>query len=111
VQVIEDRPGRIVVVTETRNPAVIALTETYYAGWHASSGGASVSTLRVHGDFLGCAVPAGRSTVAFHFAPASLRIGRAMSVCGLGFLGLLLAMNRQSRNPSRTRQSSASPKP
>jgi hypothetical protein len=97
VQVIEDRPGRIVVVAETRNPAVIALTETYHTGWQASLGGASVSTLRVHGDFLGCAVPAGRSTVPFHFAPASLQIGRAMSVCGLGFLGLLIAISRRTR--------------
>jgi hypothetical protein len=97
VQVIEDRPGLIVVVADSRNPAVVALTESYHRGWEASSGDTQFATQRVEGDFLGCQIRAGRSTVQFRFAPASLEYGRAASVCGLGFLGLLLVMSRFRR--------------
>jgi hypothetical protein len=97
VQVIEDRPGDILVVADSRNPAVVVLTESYHSGWEASSGGSRLSVLPVHGDFLGCQVPAGRSTIRFRFAPASLQYGRAASVCGLGFLGLLLVTSRFRR--------------
>ena len=108
VEVIDDRPGRIVVIADTRNPAVVALTESYHRGWQAWSGGTRLPTQRVNGDFLACQVRAGRTTVEFCFAPASLRYGRAISICGLGFLGLLIALSRQSLSRRRARQSSGS---
>jgi hypothetical protein len=108
VQVIEDRPGHIVVIADSRNPAVVALTESYHRGWKASSGSATLPTWRVNGDFLGCSVSAGRSTLEFHFAPASLQYGRVASVCGLGFLGLLSVIGPRSLRRSRTLQSSGS---
>ena len=108
VQVIEDRPGHIVVIAESRNPAVVALTESYHRGWQASSGGAALSTLRVNGDFLGCSVSAGRATIEFRFAPVSLQYGRVASFCGLGFLGLLLVLSPLSLRRRRTPQSSGS---
>ncbi|MEX2137645.1 MAG: hypothetical protein WD894_00160 [Pirellulales bacterium] len=108
VQIISDRPGEIIVIAASPEHAILALTESYHRGWTASAGGTTLKTLRIHGDFLGCQFPPGTSAVEFRFAPASLQYGRAASVCGLGFLGLLLAMSRLSGRRSRTRQSSGS---
>jgi hypothetical protein len=97
VQIVGDRPGEIVVSVDSPELATLELTETHHRGWTASAGGKALETVRIHGDFLGCQLPAGRSTVEFRFAPASLQYGRAASVCGLGFLGLLLVMSRFRR--------------
>jgi uncharacterized membrane protein YfhO len=45
---------------------------------------------QVNGDFLGCIVPAGARDVRFLFDPLSLRIGKAISLAGLGACVLLL---------------------
>jgi uncharacterized membrane protein YfhO len=45
--------------------------------------------LRVNGDFMGCAVPAGEHDVRLVFRPEELRYGRAISVLGLGLTTLL----------------------
>jgi hypothetical protein len=96
-QIISDRPGRIVVDVDAPDLAILTLTESYHRGWTATFGGKTLETVRIHGDFVGCQVPTGRSIVEFRFAPKSLQYGRAASVCGLGFLGVLLAMSRFRR--------------
>jgi hypothetical protein len=92
-----DSPGRIVFESESPAPAILVLTESYHAGWTASIDGRLQRPLRLNGDFLGCLVPAGRSTVEFRFVPASLHYGRLISVFGLGLMVMLLAASRLPR--------------
>jgi hypothetical protein len=91
-----DRPGYIVVESHAQAPAILALTESFHRGWKAAAGETPLAAIRVNGDFLGCLVPAGKVKVEFSFVPASLFYGRLLSVCGLGFLLILLATSRRS---------------
>jgi hypothetical protein len=100
VHLVIDRPGNVVIEVNTSRPAILVLNESYHRGWNL--GGEQTGpaqgrrlpgprVLRVNGDFLGCLVPAGHSTVEFRFAPTSLRYGRPISVCGLGLIVILSA--------------------
>jgi hypothetical protein len=106
VRIVSDRPGNVVIEVNTSRPAILVLNESYHRGWNVGSKqtGLAPTTkgwcpqrlpvprpLRVNGDFLGCLVPAGHSTVEFRFAPTSLRYGRLVSVCGLGLIVILSA--------------------
>ena len=90
-------PGHIAVEAECSGPAILVLTESYHSGWTVTIDGHPQRPLRLNGDFLGCLVPAGRSTVEFRFAPASLYYGRLISVFGLGLMVMLFAASRLPR--------------
>jgi hypothetical protein len=92
IRLAADRPGRIALEVASQQPQLLVLTERYHDGWSATIDGQSASTLRVNGDFLGCLVSGGTTDVEFRFTPQSLQIGRASSLCGLGFWGLFFAM-------------------
>jgi hypothetical protein len=96
-----DRPGYLVVQTDSPLPAILALNESFHGGWIAHCDGSPLETLRLNGDFLGSLVNSGQSIIEFRFAPASLRQGRLISLFGLGFLVMLIAAGRlpRLRNP------------
>ena len=96
-KIIVDRPGYIVVESHALAPAILALTESYHRGWSATAGETPLVAIRVNGDFLGCLLPSGNINVEFSFEPDSLRYGRLISVCGLGFLVIVLAAGAWSR--------------
>ena len=96
-KIMVDRPGYIVVESHVLAPAILALTESYHRGWTARAGETQLAAIRVNGDFLGCLLPTGNVHVEFSFEPDSLRYGRLISVCGLGFLVIVLAASGWSR--------------
>jgi hypothetical protein len=83
VQVIEDRPGAIVVETVADRTQLLVLTERFHSGWRATEDARSFEPIRVNGDFLGCVVDPGRHRVSLRFAPASARYGLRASLAGL----------------------------
>jgi hypothetical protein len=94
---VEDRPGRITVATEAPGRQLLVLAEKHVDGWFAAVDGEAAPVVRVYGDFLGAVVEAGRHEVRFRFDPASLRIGRAVSLAAAALalaLGLGLAWRR-----------------
>jgi len=90
-QVLEDRSGHIVIQVHAPASQLLVMTESFQAGWVATSAGRKLPVVRVNGDFLGCVVDADVDRVVLEFRPASLRWGAALSACGLGFL-VCLAM-------------------
>jgi hypothetical protein len=80
----EDRPGRLSIETSAPGPRLLVVSESHDPGWQVRIDGRPATVERANGDFLGCVVAAGRHTVAFTFAPASIRWGRAVSLAGLG---------------------------
>lgn len=90
-ELIDDRPGHIVVRIQAPAPQLLVMTESFHPGWVAKSAGRKLPVVRVNGDFLGCVVDADVDRVVLEFRPASLRWGAALSACGLGFL-VCLAM-------------------
>jgi hypothetical protein len=85
-ELVLDRPGHIEVLTQSPERQLLALAESYHAGWQATIDGRPCPVLRVDGDFLGCVVEAGRHQVDWQFHPRSLRDGALLSAGGLGLL-------------------------
>ncbi|MCZ6785376.1 MAG: hypothetical protein O7G30_18920, partial [Proteobacteria bacterium] len=89
---VEDRPGRITVATEAETRQLLILAEKHLAGWQVRIDGEPAELVRVYGDFMGAVVEAGRNEVRFEFAPASLRVGGALTLAGLLGAGLWPAL-------------------
>lgn len=85
VQVVAERPGRLVLDVALESPGLVVVSEAYYPGWRVDVSGAVV--LPVDGYLIGLALPAGRYTAMVEYAPPVLGIGAGVSVVGL----LLLA--------------------
>jgi hypothetical protein len=96
---VEDRPGRIAVATDAPGRRLLVLAEKNVDGWGATIDGEAVPVVRVYGDILGAVVEAGRHEVRFVFDPASLRLGRAVSLAAAG-LALALGLGLAWRGPS-----------
>jgi hypothetical protein len=79
-RLVEDRPGRIAVETDTQTRQLLVLAEKHLEGWQVEVDGSPAELVRVYGDFMGAVVEAGRHEVRFRFDPPTLRQGRAVSV-------------------------------
>lgn len=83
VEVVYRSPGRVAARTSCPQPQVLVIAESYHPGWQATVDRRPGTVLRLNGDFLGCPVPAGEHEVRFEFRPASLRLGRWLTLSGL----------------------------
>lgn len=77
--IVEEEPGRIRVGFEAPGRQLLALTETWYPGWHATQDGEALDTIRVNGDFVGCIVGPGTGEVELFFSPDSWRYGKLIT--------------------------------
>jgi hypothetical protein len=84
-------PERVVVATTSAAPALLILSDTHDPGWHATVDGVPAAILRTNGHVRGVAIPAGRHTVEFVYAPPSWPRGLAVGAVGALLLILLLA--------------------
>ena len=82
-QVVESRPGLLVVDADTSAEGLLVLSNIYYPGWRAKLDGAPVEIQRVNGIFQGVFLPAGRHQVDLRFEPASFQWGAWISLAGL----------------------------
>jgi len=95
---------RIRVATETR--AFLVLSDLYYPGWRATVDGRPVRILRADYLLRAVEVPEGEHVVEFIYAPASFRVGAAMSLCSwLGAAAVFGLMQWRSRRGRKTDQS------
>jgi hypothetical protein len=92
VSLVSDRPGRVEIDVDAQRRALLALTESYYPGWTAQSGGAEAITLPLYGDYLGVLAPPGRYRLTLRFDPPSLRYGRYLSYAGVLATALLFVV-------------------
>lgn len=74
------------------------LSDTYYPGWEATVDGQSTPILRGDVLFRAIRLPAGEHDVVFHFDPASIRAGLAISIATLVLVacGLVVTSFRRS---------------
>lgn len=93
---IEDRPGRLRVETESPGRQLLVVAESHDPGWHATIDGQPAAVERVNGDFLGCVVGPGQHTVELVFAPLCLLWGRVLSGIGMAGACLLLLTSRRT---------------
>jgi hypothetical protein len=83
-------PERVVVqMPATKAPGLLVLSESWYPGWRAESGGREWPVIPVNVWMRGVLVPAGTSDVTFVFAPGW---APGLAVVSLAGIALLLAL-------------------
>jgi hypothetical protein len=87
-----EEPGHLCIEVDSPGRQLLVVSESHEPSWQVAVDGAPAEVLRVNGDFLGCVVGPGRHAVEFHFRPASVRWGLALSLAGLGLTILLGCM-------------------
>ena len=90
--ITEYEPDRVVVEIDGDADGLLLLSDAYYPGWQAKLDGDPVSIYQTDILFRGLMVPSGEHEVEFIFEPASYRAGRLISLVGLGFLIVLIAV-------------------
>ena len=93
--------NRIEVTVHAQSHALLVLSEVYYPGWRASIAGRDVPVRQVDGALRGIVVPAGESRVVLSYAPASFRVGAALSLTAFP-LGLALVFFGRREEEPRT---------
>ncbi|MCY2987915.1 MAG: hypothetical protein NTY19_08650 [Planctomycetota bacterium] len=101
-RLVTESPGSLVIRTEASSPQLLVVADRFHPGWLVRVDGVAMNVLRVNGDFLGCLVPAGTHAIQWEFRPASLCWGRRISLLGVGFLGVFLAVSRGRWNGNST---------
>jgi len=91
-RIVRDASNEVVVEVESDGPGWLVLLDSWYPGWRAQVDGRLVALRRADYAFRAVAVPAGRSTVRFSYAPYSLTAG--LILAGLSALGLAAACRR-----------------
>ena len=76
---------------------VLAISDAWFPGWEVTVDGEERDLLRVNGAFKGVRVEAGDRAVRFSYEPRSFAVGRAISIGGLGWLAVLLALGAVRR--------------
>jgi hypothetical protein len=93
---------RVVVETESAQPALLVLSDAFYPGWQATVDGAPAAIVPTNVLYRGVYVPAGAHTVIFTYEPTGWRSGLALA--GGGLLLALLGLSAASVGDFRQRR-------
>lgn len=77
---------QVVVESDTENPALLVLTDTFYPGWEATIDGGQSPLVHANYLFRGVFVPAGKHKVTFKYAPLTYYAGAWMARIGIAAL-------------------------
>jgi hypothetical protein len=107
VRLLVDRPNHVQLEVVSPSPALCVLADRYDTDWQvdvrvANSSPATKSSpvLRANRLVRGVVVPAGKSTVSFHYRPWRVRWGAIVSaICGI-VCGILLFTSRSPKESS-----------
>jgi hypothetical protein len=106
-EIVADAPEHVTVRVHAPRRGFLVLADQYFAGWHVTVNGASAPIMRANYLFRAVEVPAGESTVEFRYAPASVRIGAAIT--GAVLLGVMLIGLLRWRGRTQQRAALLSP--
>ncbi len=105
VEVVSYQPERVVVAADLAAEGVLVLTDSWYPGWRAVVDGQPVPIHRADVLFRAVRLPAGSHTVEFVYAPASFRIGLAISLAALA--GVVIGLASTARGGTANQPLSA----
>ena len=92
VDLLEDRPGRMVLSVTAERAGILVIPDNYAPGWRAWINGKEARTLKVYHAYLGVGVEPGRNTIQFVFRDNYFCLGLAISVITAIGLALYLAI-------------------
>lgn len=105
-------PGRVLRVQRERETirveaeadadAVLVLNDAYWPGWRAAIDGQRIPILAADSLVRAVRWPAGRHVLEMRYEPREVRVGAALSACGLLIVGGVFALFRSRREPART---------
>ena len=92
-RLIDYRPGRIEVETNSAFERLLIVSERWSRGWRVHREGTVERPILAYGDFMSTVVPAGRHKIIFQFDPMSFKLGvwtTAAAVAILVGLGIVV---------------------
>jgi len=95
-EIVNSTINELEIRTQTAEPSVLVVSQTYYPGWQATVDGSSTDLFPADLNLTGIAVPAGVHDVRLTFRPASVRLGALLTAVA----GLLIATLAVSRVPA-----------
>jgi membrane protein YfhO len=101
-RVTEYGPNSVRVHTSADKDAWLVLSDTYYPGWTATVDGQLTTVLRGDVLFRVVPVPGGEHDVEFHFEPASVKLGGAISLMAFVVVVVGLVLAGRAARPGRT---------
>ncbi len=94
IRVLRDEPETVVVEVESDAPGYLVLSDAWLPGWLASVDGEPAVLQRADVLFRAVALEAGRHRVAFTYRPASVLLGRWISILGVTIAALTWILGR-----------------
>jgi hypothetical protein len=88
-RIVEYRNDSVRVEVDSASPAVLVLTDSYAPGWHVVVNGTPQHLARVDKTVRGVLVPAGHSTVVFHYRSAARAAAAWISAAAIVLLAAL----------------------
>jgi hypothetical protein len=89
-EIVEYTPERVRIRTQSAQPALLVLSDSFYPGWSATVDGRPASIKAVNGLFRGVVAPAGVHEVVFTYEPTGWRLGLGLAMVGAALLAMLL---------------------
>ena len=111
--IVSYQPDRVTLRVHASCPGLLVLTDSYYPGWNATVNGTQTPIHATDGAFRGVAIPAGSSTIVFHYQPRSFRNGlllAALSLVAISGLGVSDLRRRSRPHSTPTRRSAVPPR-
>jgi hypothetical protein len=102
--IIEEIPRRVTVALNMQTDGLVVLADAFDEGWHAYIDSTAAPILRTNHAIRGVVVPAGASTLQFHYEPQSFYHGLMLSaLSAMAWLGWVVTTPlrlrlRQSQN-------------
>ncbi|HKQ75240.1 MAG TPA: YfhO family protein, partial [Blastocatellia bacterium] len=97
-EILERRPARMLIETDSRKSSVLVLSEIAYPGWRVTIDGYRSELLRVNYNLRGVALPEGSHRIELTYSPASLKAGAVVSITtALGLLLIVLWEKRRAK--------------
>ncbi len=100
VRITRRTPVEMELAIDARHMAVLVISELISNGWTATIDGQGAPVMQVDYILRGLELQAGHHDVRFHYRPASLVIGAALSLAGL--IGVLLMFRYARARPALT---------
>ena len=102
VRVLAYTPEHVALETETREPAVLVLSDTFDARWRAWDNGQPVPIMRGDHAFRAVFLSAGHHRVEFRYRRPIVYAGLAITLATLGALGVAWIVTRRRRAGAET---------
>jgi hypothetical protein len=107
-QIVQETPTRLTISLQMETPGLLVLADLWDKDWQAYLDGKRMPILRANYAVRGVAVPAGRTTLVFRYAPASFALGIRLASLGLvlllAWLGVVLWLRRTPKSVAEDHQ-------